>query len=149
MKKIYLLPFLLVIILFISCGKIEEPHFRRIGNFRVNQLGIQGTTVGFDVTFYNPNNFGVNVKEAECDIYIDSVYAGKFTQAQGIDVPKQSEFSLPLIGNIPLQTALKLDISKLVNRDILFRADGSVKLGKAGVYITRPFNYKGSHKIQM
>jgi LEA14-like dessication related protein len=101
------------------------------------------------VTYYNPNNFGVSVKEAGADFYIDSVYMGKFTQDQEIEVEKNSEFSVPLSGSIPLATALKLKINDLANRDLLLQANGSVKVGKAGVFISRPFTYSGKHKIDI
>ncbi len=132
-----------------ACRKVESPSFKRIENFKIKQLGLQGTTIGLDITFLNPNNFGLNIKDASCDVFLDSLFIGKFTQDHTIDVLKHSEFSLPLSGTIPIQTALKMDFNKLINKDVLFRADGSAKIGKGGIYILRPFNYKGVHKIGM
>ncbi len=61
MKKRFL-PLLLPVIFLVACTKVKEPDFRRVGNFKMKQLGLQQATVGFTVTYFNPNNFGVAVK---------------------------------------------------------------------------------------
>ena len=137
------------VLLLLSCGKIQEPEFRRLESFNVKGLGLQQVDIGFKVTYFNPNNFGVSVKEAVTDVYVDSIYLGKFTQDQEISVAKNSEFSIPLSGSISLAEALKLKTSDLKNKELLVRANGSVKVGKAGVFISKPFNYTGKHKVDL
>ena len=149
MKAFYLTSALISLIALSSCKKIEAPQFKNVEGFKIKSLGLKETKVGFNVTFYNPNDFGIHVKEAVSDIYIDSVYAGKFVQDEEVDVSKNSNFSIPLTGSIPLAVALKLDLTQLVNKDLLFKANGSVKIGKAGVFITKPFNYQGVHQIKL
>lgn len=148
MKAFTLISTLLSLVLLTSCGKVEPPQFQDIENFKVQSLGLKETVIGLDVAFYNPNNYTIHVKEAATDIYIDSVYAGKFTQDQEVGANGKSRFSIPLTGTIPLSTALKLNLNKLVNEDILFKANGSVKIGRAGIFITKPFDYKGTHRIK-
>lgn len=138
---------LLICLVLASCGKIEDPEFRRLDNFGVRKLGLRESTVGFNASYYNPNQFGVSVKEAVFDIYVDSVYLGKFTQPQQVEVSEKSEFSIPLEGTISLEKALNMNIPSLVGRTVLLRANGSVKLGKAGVFINRKIDYKGQHKL--
>jgi hypothetical protein len=62
--------------LFQSCKKMEAPQFRRLENFEVKKMGLQEAIIGFDATFYNPNQSGLNVKEAVFDIFVDSLYLG-------------------------------------------------------------------------
>ncbi len=146
----FLLPLsFLILFLASSCGKIRDPEFRRLESFAVKSFGIEKVEIGFRLTYFNPNSFGVSVKEAGADFYIDSVYMGKFTQDKEIDVGKNAEFSIPLSGSVPLATALKLKINDLANRDLLVQANGSVRVGKAGVFINKPFNYSGKHKVDL
>jgi LEA14-like dessication related protein len=147
MRLIKLLPFLLVIF-FTGCARIQEPQFRRISNFHLKNFGLQEAVVAFNVAYFNPNNFGVTVKQAEADVYLDSIYLGKFAQDSTIPVNKKSEFSIPLSGTVSLQTVLNLNLQELSTRDILLKANGSVKVGKAGIFITKPFVYQGKHRIQ-
>jgi LEA14-like dessication related protein len=141
-----LLPFIAIV--FCSCTKVKDPEFRRVENFHLKNFGLQEAVIGFNVTYFNPNNFGVTVKEAEADIYLDSVYLGKFVQDSSISVKKNAEFSLPLSGSVALQTALKLNLQDLDKREVLLKADGNVKVGKAGIYVSKPFHYQGKHRIQ-
>jgi len=131
----------------VGCTKVKEPQFRRVENFRLKNFGLQEAVIAFNVSYYNPNNFGVTVKEAAADVYLDSVYLGKFSQDSVIGVKKKAEFSIPLSGSVSLRTVLSMDLQKLSQKDVLLRANGNVKVGKAGIFITKPFNYQGIHRI--
>lgn len=140
------LPFLLLVIFF-GCTKIKEPQFSRIDNFHLKNFGLQQAVIAFNVAYFNPNNFGVTVKEAAADVYLDSVYLGKFVQDSTIGVGKNAEFSIPLSGSVSLQTLLGLNFQQLSQRDVLIRANGNVKVGKAGIFISKPFTYQGKHRL--
>lgn len=130
-----------------GCIQVKNPEFRRIDHFRLKNIGWQQATIGFAITYYNPNNFGVSVKEAEADVYMDSVYLGKFVQDSVVAVARNAGFSIPFSGAITLGAAMKIDFKNLPEKEISFRADGSVKLGKAGVFISKPFHYQGRHRL--
>jgi LEA14-like dessication related protein len=130
-----------------GCKKLKDPEFRRVENLGVKSLGLANATIGFDVTYYNPNGFGVTVKEAAADIYLDSTYLGKFIQDSSINVASEAEFSIPFSGTISLRTALSLDLESLSRKDVLLKADGSAKVGKAGIYLNTPIHYQGWHRL--
>jgi LEA14-like dessication related protein len=134
---------LFLVIVFFSCGKMEEPQFKRFENFKIKSLGLKETVVGFNVTLYNPNGFGVTVKESAVDVYLDSVFVGNFIQTQQIAVKSGADFSIPLEGKVPISRALGMNLPGLIGKEVLVKADGSVKVGKAGVFITKEFNYEG------
>jgi hypothetical protein len=130
-----------------GCKKLKDPEFRRVENLGVKSLGLTSATIGFDVTYFNPNNFGVTVREAEADIYLDSTYLGKFVQDSSIDVARSAEFSIPFSGTISFRTALNLDLESLSTKNVLLKADGSAKVGKAGIYLNTPIHYQGWHRL--
>ncbi len=130
-----------------GCKEVKDPEFRKVDEFGLRNLSLVEATVGFNVTYYNPNDFGVTVKEAEADIFIDSTYMGKFVQDTAIEVRKQSDFTIPFSGTIPLRKAMELNLESLSQRDILLKADGNVKVGKAGIYVSRPIHYQGLHRL--
>jgi LEA14-like dessication related protein len=146
MKMKTLLPLMALVVL-ASCAKVKEPEFKRLESFKVKKIGLQEITIGFAVTYYNPNKFGLGVKEAEADIYLDSVFLGKFTQDADISVKETSDFSIPLSGTIPMQKALQLNLQDIGKREILVKADGAVKVVKAGITVRKPFQYEGRHKL--
>jgi LEA14-like dessication related protein len=138
---------LLLVLIFTSCAKMKEPEFRRIDGFGIKKIGIKETTIGFNLTWFNPNNFGVAVKEAAFDVYLDSVYLGKFTQPTPVSVTSNGEFSIPMEGTVSLLTALQFDIPKMVGKMVFIQANGNVLVGKAGVFMKKELNYKGNHRL--
>ena len=138
---------LLAVVLLYGCAKVRDPEFRRVDKFRLKNFGLEKVTIGFNVTYFNPNNFGVTVKEAEADVYMDTTYLGKFVQESTVGVNKNAEFSIPLSGEVSLQTALKLNIQELGSKPVLLKANGSVKVGKAGIFVSKPVRYEGRHTL--
>ncbi|HEX6333333.1 MAG TPA: LEA type 2 family protein [Flavisolibacter sp.] len=136
-----------LLVLFNGCKDIKSPEFKKIDQFQVRNVGLQDATVAFNVTYFNPNDFGVTVKETAVDVYIDTVYAGKFQQTGELSVAENADFSIPLSGIIPFQKMMNLDLTGIQTRELLIRADGSVKVGKAGIFITRPIQYQGRHTL--
>jgi LEA14-like dessication related protein len=145
MKKVYCVLFAFTLLL--SCGKIEEPQFRRLQDFGLKSFGLQESVVGFSVIYYNPNNIGVTVKEAAFDIFIDNVFLGKFNQTNNVDVDRNAEFSIPMEGKLSVQTALKMNLQNLIGKEVLIKAVGNVKVGKAGIFTTKAITYEGKQRI--
>jgi len=140
---------LLLLTFFGACKKVQDPEFRRLENFRVKSIGLQGSQIGFSVTYFNPNNFKVSVKEAEAEVFIDSVSMGVFKQDTIVTVQKNAEFSIPLSGTITFQNARKLNIETLPFREVSVMANGNVRVGKAGIFVSKPFNYQGRHRLSI
>src|SRR5687767_8169607 len=130
-----------------SCGKIEEPQFKRIDGFGLKKLGIRESVIGFNLVFQNPNNFGLTVKEADINVYVDSVLLGKFNQPNETMVGKNAEFSIPLEGAIGIDKALQLNLPSLLGKEVLVKGEGTVRVGKGGVFINKAISYTGKHRI--
>ena len=131
-----------------SCKKIKDPEYRRLEHFSVKNIDLQKAVIGFSITYFNPNAFGVSVKEAVANVYIDSMFLGKFNQDNTVEVSANSEFSIPVSGSIPLLSLTKLNYQNIGDRDIHIKSDGTIKIGKAGIFISRPFDYEGDHKLE-
>ena len=137
------LPVLLMILncsILFSCGKIQEPEFRSVKNFNVENPGIDSSGVSLDVELFNPNSFGVNLKETVGDFYVDNIYLGRLEQDTTIAISANSAFIVRLKGNVLMRELLKNPLAILLQKEVLFRAEGSTKLGKAGFFKTYPFN---------
>lgn len=147
MAKVGTIALLLLVTAVAGCAKIQEPEFRRIDQFRIKTASFTSATIGLNVTYFNPNNFSMSVKETGADVYLDNVYVGRFAQDTTVTVGNAQEFSIPLSGTVSVDKLLQLDIQNIGSRDVDVRAEGSTKVGKAGVFITKPFSYEGKHRL--
>lgn len=138
-----------LLLLMASCTRIEQPQFRRVEHFGIRKLGLQEAVIGFDATFHNPNKFGVTVKEAVFDFYADSIYIGKFIQPKEVAVNPGGEFSVPMEGTISWLKALDPNVQRMAGRQVMLKADGSVKVGKAGVFINKEVRYQKLHTLDL
>jgi len=129
-----------------SCVHVEEPEFREVKDFKVGNLSLSDVQIGFGMTYYNPNNFSVSVKETGVNVYLDSVFLGTFIQEAAVDVREKADFTIPLSGQIPVGTVLQFNLKDVHNRTILVQAEGTTKVGKGGIYITKKVTYKGRHR---
>ena len=115
----------------------------------MNNLGFEKSKVSMDLVYFNPNNFGVNLKNVDCDIYLDNTYVGKFLLDTTMHIPKNAEFILPASMDVDMRNIFKNTLNVLFSREVLIGAKGTTRVGKGGVFVTIPFNYEGRHKVEL
>lgn len=143
---------ILVVILFFigsSCRSPKAFIYRDVKNFRVGNLGLTKSRVSMDLLFFNPNNFGVKLKNVNCDLYIDSNYVGKVVLDTLMYIPKSSEFSLPANFDVNMKNLFKNSINLIFNNEVLIGARGTTRVGKGMFYVTIPFKYEGKQKLNL
>ena len=81
-NRYLLLPCLLVvsILLLPSCRAPKELEYKDFKDFSVEKLGFSSSAVKMNIVYYNPNNFGLQLKRTDLDIYIDGTYLGHTSQ---------------------------------------------------------------------
>jgi LEA14-like dessication related protein len=139
----FLLLILLCSLLF-SCSTPKALEYREFKNLTIQKLGFATSTVTMDIMYYNPNNYGLQVKRADLDIYLNNIYAGHATQEYQITIPKLAEFNLPVQVDVDMKNILKNTYVSLLNSQVMLKVTGTVKVGKANIFISFPVNYEGA-----
>jgi LEA14-like dessication related protein len=132
-----------------SCRAPKELEYRDFKNISTDKLGFSTSTFKIDLVYYNPNNFGLQLKRTDLDIYIDSNYLGHTAQDYQITIPRKGEFTLPIIIEVDMKNAYKNAMPALLGREVLLKITGKVKLGKANVYKSFAVNYEGKQKFSL
>ena len=132
-----------------SCQAPKELVYRDFKNLKVEKLGFGSSTLKLDVIYYNPNNFGLQLKYADLDIFIDSNYLGHSSQDYQITIARLAEFTLPLQIDIDMQNLLKNALPTFLGKEVTVKITGKVKLGKANVYKTFPVNYESKQRFSL
>jgi LEA14-like dessication related protein len=148
MKKLLIFAYLLSLILW-GCKKPQEFEYRGFKNFKIQKFGFDKTNLSMDLVYFNPNNFGVDLKKINCDIFIDNNYLGKFALDTTLHIEKKSEFALPAVINVDMKNFYKNTLNVLFSKEVTIKATGTTKVGKAGFYINFPIAYEAKHKIDL
>lgn len=137
----------LSVVLFAACASPKDLVYQDVKNFRVGKISMR-PEVGMDVQFYNPNKYGMTLKDANVDLYINNKLAGHAMLDKKFHVPASSTFLLPVTLVADLKNILPNALTLLANEEVNIRLTGNVKAGK-GVMVNIPINYEGKKKLNV
>lgn len=151
MKPVPHLPFLLTAFLtitIISCRNIKSPELKEIENLSIHKMGLKESVVNLKVHYFNPNNFGVKLKKAEGNAWIDGKALGQFTMDSLIKIAPKSDFWIPV--------KLKLDMSHFVEnmaaaflgKQVMLKIYGTARVGKGFLFMNYPLEYEGKQSLE-
>ena len=135
------------IFLIISCQAPKELVYRDFKNLKVEKLGFGASTLNLDLIYYNPNNFGLQLRNTDLDIFVDGNYLGHSSQDLQINIPRLAEFTLPLQIEVDMKNALKNALPTLLGKEVVVKVTGKVKLGKANVYKSFTVDYESIQRF--
>ncbi len=132
-----------------SCQAPKELEYREVRKIELKQLGFNETKLNFELVYFNPNKFGLDLKKVDSDVYLDNIYLGKFQLDTLMHIPKNGEFVLPSSININMQNIYKNAAQLMFKKDVLVKATGNIKIGKGGFFKTLPFTYEGRQEVNL
>jgi LEA14-like dessication related protein len=133
------------IVLLASCAKPKNFDYLGFDNLKVLKLGIQETTVGMDVKFYNPNS-ALLLKKAEVDVHINNKYLGRTVIDSLISIPKKDTFIIPMVMKMETISAVSGILKSVGDSTVLVKLDGKALVGKSGIFLNYPIKYEGNQK---
>ena len=145
--KLLICSLALSLIVITGCTKPQDLEFVDVQNIRMLKWGLGESLVGFEVRFYNPNNKRVQLKDALAKVYANSTYLGETKMDTTISVPKKDTFSIPLTMKVNTVSALSKVLQSVQDSMVTVKVDGSVKMGKAGVFVNYPIRYEEKQSI--
>ncbi len=139
--------FIALIILFASCGNPQELVYQDVKNFDIKELSLT-PNIGMDVQFYNPNKFGMTMKNADVYLYLNGSMVGHAVLEKEYQVPAEDTFLLPVNLQTDLNGVLSNALVILSNKKIDVELKGTVKAGR-GVFLNIPIHYKGEQELNI
>jgi LEA14-like dessication related protein len=139
----------LLTILLASCAVPKPLEYRSFKNFTIQKVGFASTTLKMDLVYFNPNNFGLELKKTDIDIFINDDFLGHTTQEYQISIPKKEEFSMPVSINLDMKNILRNSMNALFSNQVMVKITGSVKVGKANTFISFPIRYEGNQQFSL
>src|SRR5215510_15759923 len=131
----------LFILLITACKKPQSFEYRGMQNLKVDSLGLESSKISLELVYFNPNNFGVDLRNVNCDVYLNHNYLGKYVLDTTMHIAKRSEFIIPSSMHVDMKNVYKNALGSLFSSQVLVELKGSTRVGKSGIFITVPFDY--------
>jgi LEA14-like dessication related protein len=138
---------LLMLLIAGSCSAPRELEYREFRNFTIQKIGFSTTAVKMDMIYFNPNNFGLQLKRTELDIFVNGVLLGHSSQDYQVTIPKKEQFIIPITMDVDMKNLIKNSLISLFNKNVTVKATGSIKVGKANVFMSFPVIYEGIQAV--
>ena len=139
----------LVFLLLSSCATPKTFEYRDVRNIKLDQFGFDKTSLAMELVYFNPNNFGLDLKKVDADVYVDNHYLGKMNLDTTMHIPKKADFILPSKIALDLKEFYKNALNLAISNEVLVTVKGTTRVGKAGIFKTVPFTYEGRHKLNL
>ena len=127
---------------------MKDPIFKGIENVKMDELNFNDPTVTLDMRYHNPNNFKGLLKQAEGDAWLDSSYLGHFIVDTAVNIPANSEFTVPVKLAVDKKQLLKHSLVAFLNEEVTIRITGKARAGKSGLYRNFSLNYMGKQNLR-
>lgn len=148
MKLKYLFACTVILALF-SCSSPKAIEYKTYKNFSIQKLGFNTSSISLDLEYFNPNNFGMQLKKTDLDIFINGNLLGHSTTDTLIRIPRRDTFSITIKFNVDMQNAFKNVWNTLTGKEILVRLSGKVRVGKGNMFMSFPVEYETKQTFSM
>ena len=133
----------------LSCSAPKALEYKTYRNFSVEKLGFNTSAIKLDLEYYNPNNFGMQLKNSDLDIFIDGNLFGHSSFDTLIRIPRRDTFLLPVKFDVEMQNIFKNAWSALIGKEVVVKLTGKLRIGKANLFMTLPVNYESKHTFSI
>jgi LEA14-like dessication related protein len=134
--------------LWLSCTP-KPPDFINVQNLKIHQLGFNESVVSADLKYYNPNQFGVQLRKAEAEVYVNGVKSGRSQLDSVLMIPKKDTFYLPVQMVVTMKDLFPNVLDVFLSREVLIKIEGIVYLRKGGINFSVPIRYEGRQKVNI
>lgn len=137
-----------ILILMASCSQPKIPEYQAFENFQISKINLGESVVSADLKYYNPNPYPLQLKHADLAIRLDDKPVGTTVLDTLIIIPKQDTFYLPVKMKVNMKQLLSNALSMLLSDGIEVKVDGTVKMGRSGIFFNMPVHYTGRQEIK-
>lgn len=123
-----------------GCNNVKELDYKGIESTEIQSIGLNNSAIRVNLKYFNPNKFGIDVKETNLSLYLNDKFVGIADQPEKTQIPKQSDFIFPVVAHFDPLKIIGTAFKSLFSKTNKLSIQGTAKLGKSGVYIKVPIN---------
>lgn len=131
-----------------GCNNVKELEYKGIRNTKLQTLNLSNSALLFELEYFNPNNFWLDVKETNLNIYLNDKFIALADQPTKTQIPKSALFTFPVVAHFDPIKVLGFAFANLLSKTVKLTLQGSAKIGKQGVYIKVPVDISENINIE-
>jgi hypothetical protein len=139
----------ILVVAFMSCSSPKALEYQSYHDFAVERLGFRNSTIKVDLTYFNPNNFRMQLRNTDLDIFINGKLFGHSFSDSLIQIPKKDTFSLPVKFDVSMESLYQNALNTLLGKEVTVKVTGKIKIGKAKVFMYFPINYESKETFTL
>ncbi|MGB8192356.1 MAG: LEA type 2 family protein [Chitinophagaceae bacterium] len=148
-RSLYSLVLLICAFSLSFCGKPKQPDYIDFQHLNIKKASLDKSVITFDLRYFNPNNFRMQLKEAAVDVYFNDKFVGKSVLDSLIHIPARDTFLIPVSMQVQMKSLLTNAMQLLLNPDVMVKLNGNARLGKGGIFLNVPISYEGKQRIDI
>ena len=138
-----------LLLLLAACKVPQALQYSSIGNIQVQSINMKNTDGVVEISFYNPNNFAVQLNQVEAMLSISNQVTGKAQMDTLIEMPGLANSTLPVRIQLDNQLLLGQSMQLLLGGSIPYQIEGFAMAGKKKPRWKIPFSQRGEFTRQM
>lgn len=132
-----------------SCASPKALEYKTYHNFSVQKLGFNNSSIALDLEYYNPNSFGLQLRNTDLDIFINGNKLGHSSSDTLINIPRRNTFILPIKFDVDMQNIFKNAMNTLLGKEVTIKLTGKLRVGKGNVFMSFPLNYESKETFSL
>ena len=131
------------------CGPKEPVVFKGVNNIVIDMS--EGKPVlKADVSFFNPNKMKMKLKDVNVEVLVDGVKSAEVKHPINIQVPAQSDFSVPITAQLNIKEGglLNTVLGLLGGQKYEVTFKGNIRIGVHGISVKVPVMQKQEIKLR-
>jgi hypothetical protein len=139
----------LLFLIFTSCKSAKTFEFKSVKSYKIEKMGLKGTTFNAQLEYYNPNNFRLVLKKIDCDIFVNDQIVTHYGLDSVIFIPPNQNFVVPASLPFEISTLLKYGVDIMFNKPLKISILGKAILSKGLFTKIVPIQYSTTKTINV
>jgi LEA14-like dessication related protein len=141
---------LVILFILICLSACENPYedivFVAIKDAKLEKVTTTKLEIVATCVLYNPNSVGLNLKEADFDVYVNGKKSAFIDQNNNVEMPANAQFDFPIRATVNPKDiygekgkgVLGAALQILASQKVDVKYNGSIKVGKGVINFTVP-----------
>ena len=136
-----------LLLLSVACAKPKGFDYMGFEKVKVLSWGLKESVVGFQVKLFNPNKYGMQLKEANVDIHLNGTFLGHSDLDTFLHIPAKDTFYVPVKMKVETNSAIQGLMSSARDTAVIIKIEGKARIGKGGMFFNYPIRYEGKPNL--